>query len=90
MKKIIVFVLVLISFSNAAFAGGPWVMDKGKSYFKLSEWAVVFNQHFTSTGLLDPNTTTGVYSTFLYGEFGITDRFTALLNSTVSSSNSII
>lgn len=84
MKKIII-VTLLTAFPLLMSAGGPWVQKKGKSYFKLSEWAVVFDQHFTSSGLLDPNVTTGVFNTFLYGEYGVTDQYTILLNSAVFS-----
>lgn len=80
----IIFILIL-SFSSKA--GGPWTMDKNKGYFKLSEWGVVFDQHFTSSGKLDPNLTTGIFNTFLYAEYGFTNRLTGILNSNVFSRN---
>lgn len=86
MKKSIFF-LVFSIVSVSTFAGGPWAQAKGKSYFKLSEWWLVFDQHYTSAGLIDPNVTTGVYNTFLYGEYGITDRYTALVSSALFSRN---
>lgn len=70
-----------------SFCGGPWVQKKGKSYFKLSEWWLVFDEHYTSAGLKDPNVTTGVYNTFLYGEYGITNRFTGIVSSALFSRN---
>jgi len=57
-------------------AGGGWPQPKGKGFIKLSEWWVISNQHFTDTGLIDPNTTNGIFTTSLYFEYGITDRLT--------------
>ncbi len=68
-------------------AGGPWPQLKGKGYFKLSEWWVVFDQHYTDTGLIDPNITTGVFNTSLYAEYGLTDRFTGIINAPLLSRN---
>ena len=61
-------------------AGGPWPQPKGNGYFKLYQWWIVSDQHFTDAGLLDPNVTQGVFNTSLYGEFGFTDRLTGILN----------
>lgn len=58
------------------FAGGPWTQPKGQGYFKLSEWWVSFDEHYTDLGLIDPNVTTGIYNTAFYGEYGVLDRFT--------------
>jgi hypothetical protein len=86
MKKAALFSL-LIAVSTTMFAGGPWVQKKGNSYFKLSEWWLVFDEHYTSAGLKDPNVTTGVFNTFLYGEYGITDKFTGIVSSALFSRN---
>lgn len=75
MKKTFI-LLVSVLFSSLLFAGGPWTQPKGQGYFKLSEWWVSFDEHYTDLGLLDPNVTTGIYNTAFYGEYGLTDRFT--------------
>lgn len=81
-----IFTLVVASFMCfTAVGGGPWTMGKNKAYFKLSEWGLIFDQHFTSTGKLDPNVTTGLFNTFLYTEYGFTDRFTGILNANLFS-----
>ena len=79
-------VILGITVSNS-FAGGPWVQQKGKGYYKLSEWWIVFDQHYTSAGLIDPNVTTGIYNTFLYTEYGLSDRLTGIVNASVFSRN---
>lgn len=73
--------------SVSVIGGGPWVQPKGKSYFKLSEWWLVFDEHYTSVGLKDPNVTTGIFNTFLYGEYGITNKFTVIVSSALFSRN---
>jgi hypothetical protein len=45
-------------------------------YFKLSEWWIKFDKHYTDSGKLDPNVTTGIFTTAFYGEYGLTNRFT--------------
>lgn len=87
MKKILLlFVLSSISLSTIT-AGGPWPQLKGKGYFKLSEWWVIFDQHYTDQGLIDPNVTTGVFNTSLYAEYGLTDRLTGIVNTPLLSRN---
>ena len=75
MKKLIILITGVL-FSHALMAGGPWPQKKGNGYFKLSEWWIVFDQHYTDAGLIDPNVTTGIFNTAFYGEYGITDRLT--------------
>ena len=79
MKKLQIVLFLLVAFTSTAFAGGPWPQKKGSGYFKLSEWWIIFNQHFTDAGAIDPNITTGIFNTTFYGEYGITDRFTTML-----------
>ena len=63
-----------------AAAGGPWPQQRGRAFLKLSGWYLGYDQHYTDAGLLDPNITSRVYGTYLYGEYGITDRWTGLVN----------
>ncbi len=86
MKNISIVILIII-FSTSVFAGGPWPQQKGKGYFKLSEWWIVFDQHYTDQGLIDPNVTTGIFNTSLYAEYGITNRLTAQFNGALVSRN---
>ncbi len=78
MKILYTFLLTLVLLSTA-FAGGPWPQPRGFGYFKLSEWWVISDQHYTDAGLIDPNTTTGLFNTSLYAEYGIADRLTGIL-----------
>jgi len=80
MKKICTSLALLLFTATTITAGGPWSQIKGNGYFKLSEWWTVFDQHFTDSGQIDPNVTSGIYNTSLYAEYGITDRLTAITN----------
>lgn len=74
--------ILIIFFSligSSAIAGGGWTHDQGSGYLKLSHWFSISDQHFTTTGAIDPNLTTGVMNTSLYGEYGISDRVEAML-----------
>ena len=87
MKNLILIILLSFTTVSLCFAGGPWPQQKGKGYFKLSEWWIVFSQHYTDAGLTDPNVTTGIFNTSLYIEYGLTDRLTAITNAPLFSRN---
>jgi len=78
MKKIIYLILLLTLSHVELKAGGGWVHAKGTGFFKLSEWWVVADKHYTGTGI-DPNITTGIFNTSLYAEYGISDRVEAIV-----------
>ena len=80
MKNLFFAFLAMLLFASQLNAGGPWPTGKGKAYIKLSEWWTVFDEHFTDLGRIDPNTTSAIYNTFIYTEYGLTDRFTAIVN----------
>ena len=69
----------LLLVTNLLFAGGGWPQPKNHGYFKLSQWWVISNQHFTDTGMIDPNVTTGTFNTSIYAEYGFTDRLTGIV-----------
>lgn len=78
-KTIWIWLLVIFSGTHMAYAGGGWPQPKGKGYFKLSEWWLISDQHYTDTGLIDPNITIGIFNTSLYAEYGFTNRLTGVL-----------
>ena len=86
MKKLTLAIVFLFAV-QLVFAGGPWPQKKGGFYIKLSEWWTVFDQHYTDQGFLDPNVTTSIFNTTLYAEYGLTDRFTATINTPLLSRN---
>jgi len=80
MKFSKIFSLTIITLlSLSATAGGGWPQPKGQGYLKLAQWWLISDQHYTDQGRIDPNQTTGIFNTSLYGEYGITDRLTGVL-----------
>ena len=73
------FVLFTLLGSHQLLAGGGWTHPKGKGFFKISQWWVIANKHYTSTGTVTGNPTMGNFNTSLYGEYGLTDRLNAQL-----------
>lgn len=78
MKNILPFFL-FIALALHVEAGGGWPQPKGSGYFKLTQWWVVADQHYTDAGLIDPNVTNGIFNTSFYGEYGFSDRFTGIV-----------
>ncbi|MDH3648603.1 MAG: hypothetical protein OEQ53_02915 [Saprospiraceae bacterium] len=72
-------VLAFLVLTFPLLAGGGWPQPKGYGYFKLSEWWIVADQHYTDAGRIDPNITNGLFNTNLYAEYGFTDRLTGIL-----------
>ena len=61
------------------WAGDGWIQKKNQGYFKLSQYWIIADQHYTNTGGIDPNATRATYVTSLYGEYGFSDRLTGIL-----------
>ncbi len=78
MKNVILSILFTCS-SVYTIAGDGWVQAKNSGYFKINQWWLISDQHFTNTGDLDPNQTRATHITSIYGEYGISDKFTAIL-----------
>jgi hypothetical protein len=77
--KIRITVICLALSPLLVIAGGGWTQSKGKGYYQLSEFWTISDAHYTSTGGIDPNVTNAIYNTNLYIEYGITDRFNAIV-----------
>lgn len=80
MKTNISFLIMIVIFGiQSVFAGGGWPQEKGHGYFKVSQWWLISNQHFTDAGLIDPNVTNKIFNTSIYGEYGLTPRLTGIV-----------
>ncbi|MEM8909631.1 MAG: hypothetical protein AAGD05_17415 [Bacteroidota bacterium] len=71
--------LIMICSVQAVFAGGGWPQPKGKGFFKFSQSFLRASQFFSLDGSTVDITTTSVYTTSLYGEYGFTNRLTGTL-----------
>ncbi|MEO0338451.1 MAG: hypothetical protein AAF242_04480 [Bacteroidota bacterium] len=80
MKKILFFILFISALLPQVQSQSAWTQAQNSGYFKLSQSSIRADQFFNPAGDLIDITTTSVYSTVFYGEFGLNDRLTALLN----------
>lgn len=78
MKKLLSTMLILLLSSSCLLAGGGWPQPKKSGFLKFSQWWLRANGFYNKEGNIIPITTTGVYTSSFYGEYGVTDRFTAI------------
>lgn len=78
MKSIVYTFIFSAICSLAANAGGGWTQPKGKGYFKLGQNVLSANRFFAPDKSLIDITTVGMFTTSAYGEYGLTDKFTAI------------
>ena len=83
------FALLLILFSFQLEAGGGWADKKGTGYFKLSQHVIISDAFFNPDGDIIDITTTGLYSTSLYAEYGLGNNFSANLYAPVFVRNTV-
>ena len=71
-------VLIIILLPSTVYAGGGWPQKKGKGFFKFGQSFIIANKYFDGNGNVVDITTLSLYTTSVYGEFGITDRISAV------------
>lgn len=69
---------ILINVSTSVLAGGGWTYKKEQGFVKLSQNAIYADRLFNPDGEIIDITTIGYYATSIYGEYGITDKLTAI------------
>lgn len=78
MKKIVVVLFFLLNFSTS-WGGGGWPQAKGSAYYKLGQNWIIADSFYGPSGEIVDIRTTSLYTTSLYGEYGITKRLTAIV-----------
>lgn len=73
MKNLIFFGLLFI-FTNQTFAGGGWVFEKNRGYFKVSQNMIRSGYFFDKEGEVVDIPTVSLYTSSLYFEYGLADR----------------
>lgn len=79
MKKMSVLLLLIILIQSVTFAGGGWTQKKGNAYLKVSQWWVRSGKFYNREANIINITTTGVYISSIYAEYGISNRITATI-----------
>ena len=80
-KSIVYFCLLFLFLSSAKQVGaGAWTQKRGQGFYKLSFGLIRADQFYDEDGNKVDITTLGDYTTIFYGEYGLYDRFTLILN----------
>ncbi|MEM9324493.1 MAG: hypothetical protein AAGA85_02510 [Bacteroidota bacterium] len=74
--KNIGFVVLIILSAAPALSQGAWHKEKGKGFFKLAQSSIISDQFYSPEGTIQDIKTAGVHITSLYGEYGLSDRWT--------------
>lgn len=74
MKKLILLFACLFGMNLQA----QWTQEKGKGYYKIGAWWLEADEHYTNTGLVDPNATRGLFITNFFGRYGLNDKITLI------------
>lgn len=80
LKNFILISTLLLTYfmSSSAYGQSAWTQAQNKGYFKLNQSAIVSGYFYNLEGEVIEITTTSVYISSLYGEYGLTDRITAI------------
>ncbi len=77
MKKILLALLLFAA--TTSFAGGGWPQPKKGGYFKLSQNFIYAPYFYGPSGTIVNITTVQLFTTSIYGEYGITNRITGIV-----------
>ena len=73
------FLVCFLLIHGIGFAGGGWPQPKKKGYFKFSQNFIQSPYFFNPDGDIIDITTISLFTTSIYGEYGITNRLTGIL-----------
>lgn len=76
--RILLTVLLVMSITKDSYAGGGWLSKKQEGYFKLSENVIRSPHFYSKSGELVDIPTISLYTTSLYVEYGLSDRWNAV------------
>ncbi len=69
----------MIGVQLSAIAGGGWTPKKKKGFFKFGQNVIRSNKFYGPGGNIVDITTISLYTTSIYGEYGITDRISTTI-----------
>ncbi|MEM8568630.1 MAG: hypothetical protein AAGF85_19390 [Bacteroidota bacterium] len=73
------FLLLACILSNSLWSQNPWNKNKNEGFFKLDQTFIISDDFYTPNKDISDITTTGVYITSIYGEFGFSDKITGVV-----------
>lgn len=89
MKNNLILILLVIFSSSGLSLGQGWSQKKGEGFFKLGQNIIVSDEYFSPDGTVTDIRTTGIFSTHLYGEYGLGKNWTVIGNVPFFASNTL-
>jgi hypothetical protein len=87
-RKLLMLVIVSQIYVGLAFGQG-WSQKKREGFFKLGQNIIVSDEYFSPDGTVTEIRTTGVFSTHIYGEYGLGKNWTVIGNIPFFASNTL-
>ncbi len=78
MKSLVLTIGLSLFLAGTTIAGGGWPPKKGKGFFKFGQSVIRASQFYAPNGDLEDITTLSLYTTSIYGEYGLSDRISAV------------
>lgn len=77
MKKALLSIVMMSQLT--AYCGGGWTQEKGNGFYMVSQRMISGTNYFNQDALLVASPGLSAFTTNFYGEYGITNKFTATL-----------
>ncbi|GAA5037008.1 hypothetical protein GCM10011506_32870 [Marivirga lumbricoides] len=84
MKKLGFFILMMFLVSHG-YSRGPWPQKPKSAFIKLGQWWINASKFYNRNGEIIDITTTGLYTTSIYAEYGFTEKITGVVYAPVFS-----
>jgi protein XagA len=78
LTKSIVYIILITSFTPSVLTAQAWTKSKGSGFYKLDFSSIRATDVFNTKGDVVPFRTLGNYITSFYGEYGITNKISAI------------
>lgn len=79
MRKFLLYLVIVLAAFGSLQAGGGWIYGKGKGFFKLGQNMIRADRYFGPGGDIVAIPTISLYTSSLYAEYGLSDRFNAII-----------
>lgn len=78
-RKLLIIAVVIFIGHSITYGGGGWPQPKGNGYFKFSQNFIISPFYYSPSGEIIDITTTSLFTTSFYGEYGFTNRLTGIV-----------
>lgn len=79
MKKILLLIGSLVLLTELSYSRGPWPQKPQSAFIKLGQWWINSPKFYNRDGEIIDITTTSLYSTSIYAEYGFTEKLTGIV-----------